>query len=98
MESLGANDNLMAEKLIDEEFVSGIKAPNIGAQKRAPVEINMLKTIKQKLRENYNWNERTNFDLLAAKKCSDMIVEVGNFIFKLKQFYTSDAIWGKSLA
>jgi hypothetical protein len=86
MESIDANGNLIAEKLIDEEFVSGIKTQKIGTQRRTPVEIQMLETIKQKLRENYKWNDKTNFDFLAAQKCSDMIVEVGKCIFRLKYF------------
>jgi hypothetical protein len=47
----------MTEKLINEEFISGIKLePNITV-KRTPLEMQILETVKQKLRENYNWNE-----------------------------------------
>ena len=84
LEPLGANDNLLAEKVIDEEFIIGIKSGPNGTPKRTLDEIQTLETVKQKLRKNYNWTERTNFDLLAAQKCSDMIVEICKF-FKCNQ-------------
>ena len=77
MEPLGANGNSQAEKLIDEEFIDGIKPGPNGTRKRTPAQIKKLESIKQKMREYYNWNEKSNFDLMAAQNCSDMIVEVG---------------------
>ncbi len=76
MELLGVNDISMTEKLINEEFISGIKLEPNRAVERTPLEMQILETVKQKLRENYNWNETKNFDYLAAQKCSNMIVQV----------------------
>ena len=90
LEKLGANDNMMAEKVIDEEFIVGVKPGPNGTPKRTSDEIQMLETIKQRLRENYKWNERTNVDLLAAQKCSDMIVEICKFLNVPKLLLTSD--------
>jgi hypothetical protein len=84
LEPLGANDDLLAEKLINEEYIIGIKPGPNGTPKRTPVEIQLMENINQKLRENYNWTEKTNFGLVAAQKCSDMIVEVCKFIEKQK--------------
>ncbi len=82
LEPLGANDISMTEKLINEEFISGIKSEPNRTVKRTPIEMQILKTIKQKLRENYDWNETTNFDYLGAQKCSDMIVQVRKSFYK----------------
>ncbi len=82
LEPFGANDNSMTEKLILEEFISGIKSEPNRTHKRTPLEMQMLETVKQKLREHYNWNETTNFDFLAAQKCSDMIVQVRKSFYK----------------
>ncbi len=77
LELLGVNDISMTEKLINEEFISGIKLDPNRTVKRTPLEMEILETVKQKLRENYDWNETKIFDYLAAQKCSDMIVQVG---------------------
>ncbi len=82
LEPLGANDDLLAEKLINEEYIIGIKPGPNGTPKRTPVEMQLMENINQKLRENYNWTDRTNFGLVAAQKCSDMIVEVCKFFKK----------------
>jgi hypothetical protein len=79
LEPLGANDNIMAEKVIEEEFINGPKPGPNGAPQRTPDEIQMLETIKQRMKKHYNWTEETNVDLLAAQKCSDMIVEICEF-------------------
>ena len=86
LEPLGANDDLVAEKLINEEYIIGIKSGPNGTPKRTPVEMQLMENINQKLRENYNWTERTNFGLVAAQKCSDMIVEVCKFFKKKCHF------------
>jgi hypothetical protein len=81
LEPLGINQNSKAKQVMLEEFIKGKKFDSNQTLKRSNEEEDILNEIKEKLKENYDWNENTSFARMAGQNCSDMIVHVGESCF-----------------
>jgi hypothetical protein len=80
---LEINQNSKAKQVMLEEFIKGKKFDSSKTLQRSIEEEQILDGIKQKLKENYIWNEDTSFARMASQNCSDMIVHVGENIFSI---------------
>ena len=77
LEPLGANDNLLAENLIQEEFVVGIY--NETSRQRTKDEEEMVSNLIQSMKMFYERKNSQKFVLASTQNCSDLIVNVGEF-------------------
>jgi hypothetical protein len=77
MEPLGINGNPNAARIILEEFIDGRKPESNRTLQQSQDDENFLKNIMKKISENYAWNEKSSFSLMAGQNCSDMLVNIG---------------------
>jgi hypothetical protein len=77
MEPLGINGNPNAARIILEEFIDGRKPESNRTLQQSQEDENFLKNIMKKISENYAWNEKSSFSLMAGQNCSDMLVNIG---------------------
>jgi hypothetical protein len=77
MEPLGINGNPNAARIILEEFVDGRKPESNRTLQQSQDDENFLKNIMKKISENYAWNDKSSFSLMAGQNCSDMLVNIG---------------------
>ena len=77
MEPLGINGNPNAARIILEEFIDGRKPESNRTLQQSQDDENFLKNIMKKISENYAWNDKSSFSLMAGQNCSDMLVNIG---------------------
>jgi hypothetical protein len=77
MEPLGINGNPNAARIILEEFIDGRKPESNRTLQQSQEDENFLKNIMKKISENYAWNDKSSFSLMAGQNCSDMLVNIG---------------------
>jgi hypothetical protein len=77
MEPLGINGNPNAARIILEEFIDGRKPESNRTLLQSQEDENFLKNIMKKISENYAWNEKSSFSLMAGQNCSDMLLNIG---------------------
>jgi hypothetical protein len=74
LEPLGANKNALAEKLIREEFISGMLNES---HQRMKEEEELFSNLTQTMKEFYQKTNSQMFVRASTQNCSDMIVNVG---------------------
>jgi hypothetical protein len=76
IEPFGANQMVLAENLIREEFISGILNETC---QRTKDEVEMLSNMTQTMKEFYQTKDSQMFVRASTQNCSDLIVNVGMF-------------------
>jgi hypothetical protein len=78
---MGANENVFAENLIKEEFISGISNES---HHRTKGEEEVLSNLTKTMIEFYQTNTSRMFVQAYTQNCSDMIVYVGELYIHLQ--------------
>jgi hypothetical protein len=76
LEPLGANENVLVENLLQEQFISGISDVS---RQRTTEEVEILSNLTQSMKDLYQSKDSQMFARASTQNCSDLIVNVGEF-------------------
>jgi hypothetical protein len=76
LEPLGANENVLVENLLQEQFISGISDVS---RQRTTEEEEILSNLTQSMKDFYQSKDSQMFARASTQNCSDLIVNVGKF-------------------
>ncbi len=79
LEPLGANENVLVENLLQEQFISGISDVS---RQRTTEEEEILSNLTQSMKDFYQSKDSQMFARASTQNCSDLIVNVGEFFDK----------------